>query len=655
MGQQNTCRGVLQHRGNFAFLLVDEPGERDIFVRGPSLRLAMDGDTVEVRRRGGGGRPEGEIVRVLHRSRSTVVGVLRTLSGKWWLESTDQEDAPWIEVAGFDAVHPQAGMLAAARITRWPTPSVGAAGQVTELLGRPGEPGARTRAIVRALEIPERFPEAVLREARTFPGSVTAAMSRGRLDLRATPLFTIDGADAKDFDDAVSLQRLDRGVVRLGVHIADVSSYVLPGSEIDREAARRGTSVYLPGRVIPMLPPNLSDNLCSLMPEVDRLAFSCFMDIDDAGRVVDRKFVQSVIRSWRRFTYEEVETLLQGATVRGVRGPVKDAVLAMGRLAKRLTQSRLQRGALDIDLPEYAVEVSSSGAPTAIIRRERLDSHRLIEEFMILANEAVAVHLRGLGRVFPNRIHEDPDPEKLAALREELQTLGVNVAGGLATAGSRGLQNVLKTIRNHPLRDILGVMVMRSLKQAVYSVRNLGHFGLASKAYCHFTSPIRRYPDLLTHRELQASLKPDAANRRGKSRGRGRKGRARGQTHEYEQLCVHASQRERNAAEAERQVTKVLRGEFMGRQVGQEFDGVVMRAAPYGVFVELVGTGVSGLARSAKTRIGTPVRVRIQGVLEAKGEISLEILRSGLKKAAPRPAGKKAGKNTRNKWKRGKK
>lgn len=633
MGQGRLKQGILQHRGTFAFLLVEEPGERDVFVRGPSLRLAMDGDLVEVRCRAGRGRPEGEIVRVLRRGRTTFVGVLRSSGGKWWLEPSGDE-APWAEVTGFESVRPQAGRLAAARITRWPTRSVGVGCVVTELLGRPGDPGVRTKAVILGQEIPERFPDKVLAQARNFPRSVSEQMSRGRRDLRESTIFTIDGADAKDFDDAVSIERVG-GNLRLGVHIADVSHYVEVGSELDREALRRGTSVYLPGRVIPMLPPNLSDNLCSLMPDVDRLAFSCFMDIDGGGRVVRREFAESVIRSCRRFTYEEVEDLIKDRRVHRVSREALEAVRVMGRLAKQLTSRRMARGALDIDLPEYKVEVEPSGAPKAVVRQERLDSHRLIEEFMILANEAVAGFLRERGRVFPYRIHEDPDPEKLAALQEDFRKLGISAPGNLASAGVKGLQGLLKKIKGHPLHDILGVMVMRSLKQAVYSARSAGHFGLASEAYCHFTSPIRRYPDLVTHRVLRECLAEKPAERKRPGRGRGRKGRRRGQEADMAKICAHASVRERAAAEAERKVVGILRAELMARRIGKEFEGTVVRAAPFGVFVELTGVGITGLVRGAKTIIGTQVRVLVRAVDENKGEISLDLI--GASARAPKP------------------
>ena len=621
--------GIIQHRGTFAFLLVKEKGDKDVFVRGPSLRLAMNGDTVEVRCRMSGGRPEGEIVRVVKRARKTLVGELKHISGKWWLAPRGGGDA-WAEIEEFEAVNPKAGRLAAARVTRWPTLKQGAACIVTELMGRPGEPGARTQAVIRALGISEQFPESVLKEARTFPSSVSSEMCRERLDLRSKSIFTIDGADAKDFDDAVSLEPLGGGRVRLGVHIADVSHYVSAGTELDREANERGTSVYLPGRVIPMLPPNLSDHLCSLMPDVDRLAFSCFIELDGAGNSLGSSFAESVIRSCRRFTYDEVEELLRGKNIANVSGEAAATVRAMGKMAKRLTEKRMNRGALDIDLPEYKIEVDAGGAPVGIHSPERLDSHRLIEEFMILANETVAAFLIERGRPFPSRIHEKPDPDKLSVLQEDFKKLGISVGGRLEGRGSHGVQELLRKIADHPLHDVLGVMVMRSLKQAVYSAKPEGHFGLASRAYCHFTSPIRRYPDLVTHRVLRAELAGGmkSSSKKRKGRGRGRKGAVRADSSDMQAICAHSSERERAAVDAEREVISILRAELMSKRVGQEAAGVVMRSSAYGVFVELAGTGASGLARGAKTRIGSAVRVKIVSVDPDKGEINLEILKT---------------------------
>ncbi len=604
--------GKVQHHGRFAFLLAERPGQEDLMLRGPSLRLAMDGDRVEARvTPGPEGRPVGEIVRVLERARLTVTGVLRKAGAGWVAvpEEADERDA--IEVLGFSpGLAARAGEVVVVKITHWPTLSKSAGGQVCETIGRPGEPGVRLRAVLRTRDLPERFPDAVLAESQTFPDEVSAPMWAGRQDLRDLPVFTIDGADAKDFDDAVSLEVVNPTIMRLGVHIADVSHYVKKGTALDDEAAGRATSIYLADRVVPMLPPKLSDHLCSLRPDVERLTLSCFMDVDASGRVRASSLKETVIRSRRRFTYEEVEAVLEGRRVENVDAQVRETVLRMGTLWRAVHVLRMRRGALDMTVPEYAVKVDASGRPLEVVKRARLASHRLIEEFMLLANEEVARTLLH-GRVpFLSRIHPDPDARKLEGLGAELKRMGVYAPGSLAQSPATAMQIVLKKAVGHPLEDTINMLVMRTLKQASYSHRPGGHFGLASKAYCHFTSPIRRYPDLVTHRAVKALIhkrvdEPLAAG--------------------LKELGAHCSERERVAADAERRSIDILRAELLARRVGQVFDGVVTGSAAFGLFVTLKDLGASGLARGASAPLGSRVRVKLDRVDEGKGELDLSL------------------------------
>jgi ribonuclease R len=603
--------GSVEHHGRFAFV-VPEGGGGDFYVSGASLKLAMDGDRVSVRPfpDSGGGRREATIVEILSRGRKTFVGRLRQRGKRWTL---DPDEGDSVEVLGFArGLRREAGVMAVVRITRYPDADRGAAGTVEEILGDASSPRVRANAALRSRELPDGFPKAVLRETEPLPDRVGKGMWRGRRELFDLPLFTIDGADAKDFDDAVSLEELGGGRQRLGVHIADVSSYVKPGSTVDEEAYKRATSVYLPGRTIPMLPPKLSDHLCSLMPRVERLALSCFMDLDSTGRVKKARFEETVIRSWHRFTYRQAELILLGKRVKTVPKKAVDAVLRMGKLAKKLTAARLKRGALDLDMPEYKIEVDAAGDPVSVERVERLSSHRLIEEFMILANEAAARHLIAARAPAPHRIHPDPEPKKLEELAGELSRLGVKVARGLAGGSAEAVQRVLKAAKDHPLGDTIGILTVRSLKQAVYSAEPSSHFGLASAAYTHFTSPIRRYPDLLVHRAIKGTL--------GKSKSRcPRLGKG-----ELAKAARYCSDRERLAADAEREAVEALRIAYLAQGLPRALPGRVTRQLPYGALVTLDETGAVGLARGLRAPMGAIVSVRIHRVDVAKRQLDLK-------------------------------
>ncbi|TBR22334.1 VacB/RNase II family 3'-5' exoribonuclease, partial [bacterium] len=458
--------------------------------------------------------------------------------------------------------------------------------------------------------LPEAFPYEAEAEAKSFGTAVPREALAGRMTLFHLPVCTIDGADAKDFDDAVSLEALGGGRWKLGVHIADVSYYVRPGGALDKEAYRRATSVYLPDRVVPMLPHALSDNLCSLMPDVERLTMSTFVTLDEQGRVHGTEEAETVIRSCRRFTYEEVDQVLAGQHVANVPDALRSAVLEMGRLQLALTAARIARGALDFDMPEYRVVTDARGVPTNLERRDRLASHRLIEEFMILANEAVARRLIGARRPALHRIHPVPDPQKLEMLGRDLAKLGVRVQ---APKDARGLQSILKLAQRHPSGDAITVLCVRSLKQAQYSHTPAPHYGLASKAYCHFTSPIRRYPDLVVHRALRHVL-----------------GKGVGAPPAPGWLATagpHCSERERLAAEAERSAVNALRAELMAKRVGEVLDAVVTRVESYGAFVELAGTGGSGLVRGLRAQLGARVRVLIEGADPDQGRVALRLAR----------------------------
>jgi ribonuclease R len=609
---QKSVEGRIQHKGTFAFLISEVPGQDDLYLGGPTVKLAMDGDRVEARVTGErGGRRTGEILRIVTRARTTAVGMLRQVGRFWAIFPEGVPDDAGMEVLGFaKGIEPRAGVLAALRIDRWPTEFRGPGGTVTEILGSPSEPGTRRKAVLAARDIPTEFPEETLEEAAALPLDPSESDWAGRKVLFDLPIFTIDGADAKDFDDAVSLEALANGTWRLGVHIASVADYVKRGTSLDDEAVRRGTSIYLPGKVIPMLPPKLSDHLCSLRPDVPRLTMTCWLHLDAGGNPGRVDLEETVIRSWRRFTYEEVQDVLDGKPVERVVPEVQAVVLKMGALAKKLTAARMKRGALDMSVPEYQIKVDPDGNPLAVSKRARLDSHRLIEEFMVAANEAVARSLTHARAPFIRRIHDDPDPEKLQSLQEEMGKLGIKASTSIVAHPVEGLQSLLKNAIGHPFEETANIQVIRSMKLAKYSSEPGGHFGLASKDYCHFTSPIRRYPDLVVHRAVKSLL-------RGKPR-------EHAENLDMEKLAMHCSDRERVATEAERKSIDLARATLMGREIGRIFDAVIVGIAPIGVFVALPESGASGVWKGGTGTLGAKLKMRLIAADEILGRLEFE-------------------------------
>lgn len=616
--KEKLIEGKIQLRGHFGFLISEVPGGKDVYLSGKTLKLAMDGDRVAARIVGSrGGKLSGEIVRVVTRGKTTMVGTLRRAGKHWALvpEGGVEDDA--LEVTGpAKGVDLVEGQLAALRIERWPTESRTAGGVVFEVLGSADDPKTRVRAVVASKDIPTEFPDEVLEQAAGLPDDPRPEDWAGRTVLFDLPTFTIDGADAKDFDDAVSVEELPGGKWRLGVHIADVSHYVKRDSPLDKEAVLRGTSVYLPGRVIPMLPPKLSDHLCSLRPEVPRLTMTCWMELDARGAVHGVKVEETVIRSWRRFTYEEVQEILDGKTVERVAPPVLAAVRRMGPLAKALTAERMRRGALDFTTTEYFVKCDASGTPVEVIKRPRLDSHRLVEEFMVAANEAVARTLSKARVPFLRRLHDIPDPDRLESLQKELGQLGIRAQTSLVANPVKGLQSLLKAAVGHPFEETANIQVIRSLKLALYSPEPGGHFGLASRDYCHYTSPIRRYPDLFVHRALKAIFH--------------HKPREHAEGVDVQALATRCCERERAATEAERKAVDLARAQLLGRSVGQEFTGVVVNATNAGLFVALPESGAVGLLRGGSAPLGSQVKVKLTSVDAASGRLDFEAVKDEL-------------------------
>ena len=460
---------------------------------------------------------------------------------------------------------------------------------------KPGKtPCEDTAAVMKFYKMPKAFPPAVLAEAKKVARELAAldVTKSGRLDLRTKFIFTCDPVTARDYDDALSLETDRDGNRVLGVHIADVSHYVQPGSALDREAYRRSTSVYLCDRVVPMLPEELCNGVCSLVPDEDRLAFSVFMTFDKAGEMVARRFAKSVIRSQARFTYEEVMAILDGAGGKGGKVLLPETldvsprvcvrtIRAIGELAQQLRAKRFAAGALDLEVPEAEVTLDADGEMTGLVTRPYDESHQMIEECMVAANEAVAKELWANGVKILARLHESPDPEKLLTLRAEMRGLGVKMGN---IENPKVFAQFLKAIKKNPLYPTLATMVLRSMKRAVYDARAIGHFGLAKKYYAHFTSPIRRYPDLTLHRQLAAYLAKKNAKVPSKT---------------LAQWATHTSEREEIAAEAERGLLKIKKFRFLEDQLNArqvvDYDAVISRVMPFGCFVEIPELAVSGL------------------------------------------------------------
>jgi len=606
------AEGVLQHKGKIGFVLSEDPKAGDVLIQGPSLRLAMNGDRVRARVTSAPGelRRAGEITQVLVHAHQTVVGAFQRMGNLPVL--VPEDESAFVHLVDLQSLVPHVGDVVTARITIWPTAKEAARGILVEVLGPRDAPGVDLQTLVRKYELPDAFPPDVIHETDAFGANVPESVWSGRETLFDQRLFTIDGADAKDFDDAVSLEVLPHGW-RLGVHIADVAHYVKDGSPLDLEARRRGTSVYLSGTVLPMLPFPLSDNLCSLRPMVVRLTLSCVMDIDREGRIIDARIFESAIRSARRFTYDEVEVLLKGGMPDNVTPAIAADVREMGVLAKLLREKRFARGSLDFDFPEPEVVTGLDGKPLDIRRRGRLESHRLVEDFMLAANEAVARHMKT--HPFLYRVHETPDPAKLEKLHKSLEVLGLKILRHFDPAQPAALQAVIKASEGTPAQAMVHLMVLRSLKQAAYSPVNKGHFGLASACYTHFTSPIRRYPDLIVHRIVKERLHSKFREAHWKK--------------ELPTLALHTSRRERIAVEAEREYLDIQKVRLMESRVGETFTGVISSVTNFGIFVQLNEFFVEGLVHV--TTLGKDFFVFDEARMTLRGRRSGQTLSMGQK------------------------
>ena len=591
---QQHVTGTLQvTRQGLGFVAV-EGLEEEVFIPPGSLGTATHKDTVEVslfaqglKQKETGKRREGEVIRIVQRGRETIVGTLERKKQVFVIVPDDRRLPFEMLVDGNELQGARPGDKVVARVDEWGTSRLSPEGHIVEVLGKAGEAAAELLSVAREFALPLSFPQNVLDVADAIEEPIPDKEIGRRLDFRKDVCFTIDPEDAKDFDDAVSLEVLKDGNYRLGVHIADVSYYIPEGELLDQEALKRGTSTYFPGMVIPMLPERLSNDLCSLRPNEDRLTYSVFMTVTPQGRVTGHEIRESIIRSARRFTYEEVESLMVGAPAQGADASLLEILRAMYALSKTLTMKRMREGSIDFESAEARFRFDEKGLPTEIIRKSRLDSHRLVEEFMLLANQAVATHV-GFARKeehpkpFLYRVHDSPDPDRVRDLAGFVAKFGYKLSldGGIT---SKALQRLLDQVHGTEVENVINEVTLRSMAKAIYSERNIGHFGLGFDYYSHFTSPIRRYPDLIVHRLLKEYAHSITEERRHQIARR------------LPYLAKHTSATERVAVEAERAGIKVMQIEYMKRHLGDEFEGIVSGVTRYGLYVEINDLLVEGM------------------------------------------------------------
>ncbi|MBM2839183.1 MAG: RNAse, partial [Deltaproteobacteria bacterium] len=619
-------------------------GEGDVYIPPRNLREVMHGDKVLVRveRIKKDGKKEGKIVRILERGLTTVVGRFEAEKNHGYVIPTEQKILRDIFIPKGQTGNAKDGQIVVVEIINYPTAHRSPDGKIAEIVGFPDDPNVEVMTIVRKYGIPYEFPEDVLIEARRVSQIVDKEEIKNRIDLRGMNTVTIDGERAKDFDDAVAVKKEKNGNIRLWVSIADVSYYVKEGSPLDREAYIRSTSTYFPDRAIPMLPEELSNGICSLNPKVDRLTMTAEMLIDKEGRVVDCSFYNSIINSVERLTYTIVRQVLvdkDKELITRYKQIHKD-LQVMEELCLRLKEKRAKRGSIDFDLPEPQIILDIEGKTEDIVMAERNLAHQIIEEFMLAANEAVASHITAMKLPFIYRVHEEPDEDEVMEFSEFVHNFGFTLKFGKGKGVSPMIyQKLLEDVTGQPEEKLINTVMLRSMKQARYSAENIGHFGLAAEFYTHFTSPIRRYPDLIVHRILKESQR--AADKKTDFR-----------TYYWEshlpEMSDHTSKRERVSMEAEREIIDLKKVQFMQGRVGEEFEGIISGVTSFGFFVELIVYFVEGLvhmstlrddyyhfmekehllrgeSKKRTFRIGDKVKVRIENVSLEKRQIDLSL------------------------------
>ena len=583
------------HRKGYGFVESDEEFTQDLFIPKDDINGALHNDRVMaeiVTTATEDKRAEGKVIKIIKREVTRVVGLFQENKSFGFVVPDDKKfnQDIFIPKRGFNGAKNDDKVVC--EITLWPQENRKPEGKIIEVLGKKGERGVEIDSIIRAHGLPEEFPKKVIDEANYVSSQDLEDEIARRLDLRHLDIFTIDGEDAKDLDDAISIEVLPNGNYKLGVHIADVTHYVREKSKLDKEALKRATSVYLVDKVIPMLPKQLSNGVCSLNPFEDKLTLSCIMEIDENGKVVNSEIAETVINSKARMTYTEVSDILEkdDEKLKQTFAKQVEDFKNAEKLARILMKRRERRGAIDFDFPEAKIILNREGKVVDIKCYERRISNKMIEEFMLVANETVAEHFYWLQLPFVYRIHETPSAEKMEDLNKFIATFGYHIKGDLEDVHPKEIQSLVEKIKGTKEEESISTIALRSMKQAKYSPQCIGHFGLAAKYYCHFTSPIRRYPDLQIHRIIKEQLNNKLNNKRQEQL-----------SHIVEYASTQSSERERAAELAERDVHDFYKACYMADKVGQEFDGVVSSVTSFGMFIELENT-VEGLIRLANMR-----------------------------------------------------
>lgn len=635
--KMNLIIGILEgNEKGYGFLIPEDKEKEDIFIPAEDMNGALHGDKVIVRitkKSNNDRRDEGEILRILDRANKYIVGTFENNKSFGFVLPDDSRISMDIFVPKSDINSAKTNQKVVVEITKWPDKRRNPEGKIVEILGYIDDKGTDILSVIKQYQLPLEFPNKVLDQAERIEEVVSEEEIAKRVDLRELTTFTIDGADAKDFDDAVSIERLENRNFKLGVHIADVSHYIKENSSMDKEALKRGNSVYLVDRVIPMLPEKLSNGICSLKPGEPRLTLSIFMEIDNNGKVLEHEIVESVIESKERLIYDDVSDLLEkdDENLKVKYNHIYEELKLMEELCYILTEKRDNRGSLDFDFPEAQIILDDNGIPIDIRKEDRRIANRIIEEFMLVSNETIAEYMHWSQVPFIYRIHEDPDSEKIAGFNKFVHNFGYSLKG-FQDIHPKELQNLMNTIKGKKEENLINTLLLRSLKKAIYSSEVDGHFGLAAKYYCHYTAPIRRYADLEIHRIIKSyingKLYPDKIEKLERI---------------LPEIAEQASVMERKAEEAERAVDDIKKAQYMKDRIGEVYEGLVSSLTHFGMFVQLDNT-IEGLVHFSNMvndyyyydeekyyiigeltkkqyRIGDTVKIKVIGVDILKGNI----------------------------------